>query len=271
MVNWKEWNAIIILKGAVIGVANIIPGVSGGTLAVVLGIYDNLVGAIGDLFTTSKRRKENFIFLSQIAFGAVLAIFIISSLMDYVYTNHICPTVYFFIGLIIGSIPSILRQHTDMRPTFANIFFFGVGVLAILSLSAITTAESTEITGNGDLILLFFAGVAAAAAMIVPGFSGSFVLLAMGVYWELIDAVQAFDLTVLVLPAIGGIIGIVGVSKIIGAAIRKYPSKVYYLILGLIVASIWELYPGIPENGQLIISIISLACGIIISLMLSKR
>ena len=239
-------------KGAVIGVANIIPGVSGGTLAVVLGIYDQLVAAISTLFAWGDMsRKDTVLFLAQLAAGACTSIFLLSSVMDYLYTSHMHPTVFFFIGLIIGSIPSVLKQHTDMRPSASNVALLAVGLLAILSLSLVgvgDTGEAESPSGAG-MTLLFVAGVAGAAAMIVPGFSGSFVLVAMGVYWTLIDAVQALDIVTLLPAVVGGLVGIVVVSKGLDRLLKAYPSQFYYCILGLIIASIYELYPGIPPGA----------------------
>ncbi len=259
-------------KGAVIGVANIIPGVSGGTLAVVLGIYDQLVAAISTLFAWGDMsRKDTVLFLAQLAAGACTSIFLLSSVMDYLYTSHMHPTVFFFIGLIIGSIPSVLRQHTDMRPSSSNVALLAIGVLAILSLSLVgagDTGEAESASGAG-MALLFVAGVAGAAAMIVPGFSGSFVLVAMGVYWTLIDAVQALDIVTLLPAVIGGLVGIVVVSKGLDRLLKAYPSQFYYCILGLIIASIYELYPGIPSGAAAAGCAIAAISGAVISYAMS--
>lgn len=259
-------------KGAVIGIANIIPGVSGGTLAVVLGIYDQLVSAISSLFAfDGDTRRETVIFLAHLALGACSSIFILSSVMDYLYSTHMHPTVFFFIGLILGSIPTVVRQHTDMRPSASNIALLAIGIVAILSLSLATTGdagESGDATGAG-VALLFVAGVAGAAAMIVPGFSGSFVLVAMGVYWTLIDAVQAFDVITLLPAVAGGIIGIAVVSKGLDRLLKSYPSQFYYFILGLIIASIYELYPGVPTGAAAAACIVTAVAGAGVSYALS--
>ncbi len=259
-------------KGAIIGVANIIPGVSGGTLAVVLGIYDQLVAAISNLFTLSDMpRKGIVLFLAQLAAGACTSVFLLSNVIDYLYTSHMHPTVFFFIGLIIGSIPSVMRQHTDMRPSASNVALLFIGILAILSLSLVDAGESTEAessTGAG-LALLFVAGVAGAAAMIVPGFSGSFVLVAMGVYWTLIDAVRALDILTLIPSVLGGILGIGVVSKCLDRLLKAYPSQFYYCILGLIVASIYELYPGIPPGVAAAGCAVAAGAGAMISYFMS--
>jgi putative membrane protein len=120
------------------------------------------------------------------------------------------------------------------------------------------------------MALLFVAGIAGAAAMIVPGFSGSFVLVAMGVYWTLIDAVHSLDIVTL-LPAIaGGMLGIVVVSKGLDRLLHAYPSQFYYCILGLIIASIYELYPGVPSSDMSLLGcVLAAVTGFIISSLLS--
>jgi len=261
----------LTIKGAVIGVANIIPGVSGGTLAVVLGIYDRLVSAIGNFFLDTENRRDNLSFLIQLALGALIAIFLLSNLMDYLYNHHEYATIFFFIGLIVGSIPTVLRQHTDMRPNIPNITLFLVGVVAILSLELLHVSETGSATGNMELPILFFAGLLSAAAMIVPGFSGSFVLVAIGVYWDLIESVKSLDILPLMFFGVGGLIGLMIVSKAIDKILHLYPSKFYYFILGLVIASIMVLFPGIPiELDVLFLSALTFVAGALISLKLSK-
>jgi len=265
------FHLLYLFKGAIIGVANIIPGVSGGTLAVVLGIYDKLIGAIGNFLTDSNNRRSYTIFLAQIGLGALLAIFLLSNIMDFLYENHKIPTLYFFIGLIIGSIPTVMKQHTDMRLNAPNSLFFIIGFIAVLSLELLNVSEANGGGSDYNIALFFVAGIASAAAMIVPGFSGSFVLVAMGVYWDLIDAVKAFDIVALIPPAIGGLIGIIGISKLINNIIKNHPSKFYYFIMGLIIASIFVLFPGLPSDKEILAaSMATCVFGMLISLKLSK-
>ncbi|HOP08930.1 MAG TPA: DUF368 domain-containing protein [Candidatus Methanofastidiosa archaeon] len=261
----------LVLKGCIIGVANIIPGVSGGTLAVVLGIYDRLISSIGNFLFDKENRRGHVIFLAQVALGAAVAIFLLSNLMNYLYENHEYATIFFFMGLIVGSIPTVLKQHTDMRPNMPNILLFIIGFLAILSLELINVSEGGTATGSSEVPLLFVAGILSAAAMIVPGFSGSFVLVAIGVYWELIDAVKSLDIVPLISFGIGALIGILVVSKALEKILRRYPSKFYYFILGLVIASIFVIFPGVPADAVVLAkSLASLCAGALISIKLSK-
>jgi putative membrane protein len=261
---------LLFFKGVVMGIANIIPGVSGGTIAVVLGIYDQLIAAISGMFRTRANRTAHVVFLAHVAGGALLAVVVLATLMDFLYEQYMYPTVFFFMGLIIGSIPMIYRQHTQMRPTFVHAACLLAGIISVIALSLLAPDSGTQVTGNGGMALLFVAGIIAAAAMIVPGFSGSFVLVAMGVYWRLIDAVNHLDIVTLIPPVIGGVVGIVFVSRGIEVVLRRYPTKFYYFIIGLLIASVWKLYPGLPSGTLVIVSALTLVVGAVIARSLAE-
>ncbi|OQY35958.1 MAG: hypothetical protein B6229_10970 [Spirochaetaceae bacterium 4572_7] len=179
----------LVLKGMTIGVANVIPGVSGGTFAFIFGIYDKLTEAIGNFFTNSKKRKEYFFFLLFIIGGAVLGILLFSRvlgfLLDY---NQISRqiTYAFFIGLIGGSIPFIYNSHSDMKPTFSRVSVAIVGIILILLTVFINSdggsVQELNHTNPLRLIWLFFCGLFSGGSMIVPGFSGSALLVSLGEY-----------------------------------------------------------------------------------------
>ena len=259
----------IVAKGMLMGIANIIPGVSGGTIAVVLGLYDRIICSLSSLLSFSSEKKECIRFLLPLFAGALISVFFLSSLIDHVYSEYMYQTLFFFMGLVIGSIPLVVSHHTDSRVTFSNIFWVSCGIAAITAVSLADTS-STASSGVG-VIYMAAAGVFSAAAMIVPGFSGAFVLVAMGVYWELISAVERLDIIALAPVAFGGAIGIVVVTKIIEKVLKSHPAQFYSFILGLMVASVCDLYPGFP--GGLVASFSSLAsaaAGIAISYNLGR-
>ncbi|RZN46145.1 DUF368 domain-containing protein [archaeon] len=260
----------LLVKGMVMGIANIIPGVSGGTLAVVLGIYDQLIGAISGVFRTRQDRGKNVLFLAHVAGGALIAITALATVIDFLYESYTYPTVYFFIGLIMGSIPVVYRQHTQMRPSPVHAAYLLAGVVSVIALTLLAPDNGAAVSGNDGIVLLFIAGIAGAAAMIVPGFSGSFVLVVMGVYWRLIDAVNQFDVVTLIPPILGGIVGIVFVSHGIEIVLKRYPTKFYYFIIGLLIASVWKLYPGMPHGVMLAASVVTLIAGALMAIRLSE-
>ncbi len=245
----------LMVKGGIIGVANIIPGVSGGTMAVVLGIYEQLIEAIGNFVTDKEKRKEYILFLAKIGIGAVVAIGVLSWLMDFLLTHYPQYTYLFFIGLIAGSIPSIYNVHDDMKPTAGAIISFIAGMALILSFALLfpEVEKSKDINfeyqltmASGGLLLL--GGILAGGSMIVPGISGSFMLVLLGQYQVVIKAIKEFNVVLLGIIAVGAGAGVWGFAKLIDVLLKKFPKETFYFILGLVVASLYPIYPGLPEQ-----------------------
>ncbi|MGL4991823.1 MAG: DUF368 domain-containing protein [Paraclostridium sp.] len=263
-----------ILKGMVIGISNIIPGVSGGTMAVVLGIYDKLIGAINGFF---KDIKKNIVFLGSIGLGAILGIVLFSKLLTYLLDKNngfMEATHFFFIGLIIGSLPIIYKKATEKKVEKKNYIFFIIAFIIVFIMSIMGDSESSQtVIREFSLaagIKLGIAGFVAAAAMILPGVSGSFILLLMGIYSTVVTAVSEMNIVLLIPVAIGVILGILTMTKLIEALFKRYPQTAYFTILGLIVGSIVAIYPG-GFGSNMLISIISGIVGFAIAFMLGKK
>ncbi len=251
-------NLILFLKGMVVGVANIIPGVSGGTMAVVLGIYEQLIDAIGNFFGNRAKRRTYLTFLLKLGLGAVVAILALSWVMDYLLTYHRIYTYLFFIGLIAGSIPSIYKTHPDMKLNGASVltFLFGAVLIAfftVLSHRLEKPADPGEIAFVLTLwsaLKLIFAGFLSGGSMIVPGISRSFMLVLLGVYDVIIRAVKTLQIAPLAFLGIGIALGIWAFAKVIDVLLQHYPKETFYFILGLVVASLFSIFPGIPATAS---------------------
>ena len=283
----------IFLIGVAMGVANIIPGVSGGTIAVVFGIYEQLMEALGNILTDKAKRWQYLKFLIILFSGALISIISLARLLSWSFENYPLPTVYFFLGLIIGSIPVVIKSHPDMRPEFKRIISFLAGLIAVIILALMQhksggEASGVEILSLGvsDYIYFIFSGTIAASAMIIPGVSGSFILILLGVYWIVLDALSGLTSTlldsgftpemiekisILGFLLIGIIIGIFICSKIMSWALKNYPSITMYLILGLIVGSIYQIFPGFTTDFQGLLAVITLVIGTIISLKFGEE
>lgn len=249
--------AILFIKGMVIGMANIIPGVSGGTLAVVLGIYGKLIEAISNFFSKPEKRKAYAIFLATVFLGAGSAIMLLANLMTYLLANHYQLTVFAFMGLIAGGIPAIWLAHPDMKTNGSRLasFIIGAAIVIIPSILDIETQETAAANSSAVLEFslagyggLLFAGFMAGGGMIVPGISGSFILVLMGQYAVILSAVERFAVVPLMFVAVGTATGILVFSKIIETALKKSPAGTYYFILGLVTASLWVIFPGMPSS-----------------------
>ncbi len=242
-----------ILKGAVIGVANIIPGVSGGTMAVSLGIYDSLIHCITHFV---KEFKKSIRFLIPILLGVVLGIGVLSFLITYMFATIPVQTNFLFIGLIIGGLPMIfgkLKATGEKINTFhffALLAFFAVVIIFATIQPGIVPATALTFSA-GNAFKLLAVGIIASATMVIPGVSGSMVMMLLGYYESIIaglktfiEALLSFDMAGIlaglgfIIPfGIGVLIGIAGIAKLIELVFMKAPNYAYCAIIGLILAS----------------------------------
>lgn len=238
---------LYIIFGVIIGVANIIPGVSGGTMAVVLNIYDKLIDSVSNF---RKDFKKSIMFLLPIGIGAVLGIVAFSKLIEFLLTNYPLATNFFFIGLILGSIPMIFKRATEdrFRPSsLVPFLLFLIGMLVLSSFSdGAMSGEVVSQLSAGIFIKLLVCSAIAAAAMILPGVSGSMVMVILGTYNTVLTAISSMNILMLVPVGIGVLIGIVGGAKVIDLCLKKFPQATFFAILGLILGSI---YPLIANAG----------------------
>lgn len=241
----------LILKGIVIGIANIIPGVSGGTLAVVLGVYDKLTEAIGNFLLASNKQKLEYIkFLAQIAIGTVIGVLLFAKLVEFSVINYPKITAGVFTLLIIPSIPYITKGED--KKNIKNILFFIIGasfaglfVFADLKYGSKSTVGQLDVNiTSGYLLKLFMCGGVAAGAMIVPGISGSMLLLMLGEYYNILGFINKMFESILPLAVFGaGVgVGLVVIAKIINYLLEKYRSNTLFFITGIIVVSIVQIW-----------------------------
>ena len=261
---------INILKGAVFGGANAIPGVSGGTMAVLMGIYDKIIYSVTGLF---KDFKKNFFFLAQIGFGAVLGlgafIFIIPFLMETVPL----PTNFFFMGLVLGAGPMLYRKASETKISPINIVFFIISLAIVVIMGVMREPSSQGLTPS--TFVYFISGFVAAATMILPGVSGSFVLLLLGMYKPILDGIKALDFGIILPVGIGILAGFVIMTKSIEKMFKTMPQTTYCIILGLVLGSIVGLYNEIPGgftfNMSGVIAVLTFGIGLAISLFMGSK
>ena len=260
-----------IIAGIIIGVANIIPGVSGGTMAVVLGVYDRLIDSIS---LNLKKLKQNWLFLLTILGGAGVGILLFAKLLTYLFENYNVPTQFFFIGLIVGSIPLVWKktiEHKEFQTI--NLIPFIVTFGAMLAMSIIKEGENTIETELSPMlfVVLILNSAFAAISMIIPGISGSFILKALGQYETVLAAIDRLDIIILIPVGIGVIIGIIGGAKLISILLKKFHQGVYAAILGLVIGSVFVIYPmDFRFNLLGFIAIIALALGVGITILMDR-
>ena len=255
-------NLLLIVKGFILGIANIIPGVSGGTLAMTMGIYEDIIKSISSILKTPKKSLKLLLYLG---IGAALSILILSKLLNYTLTNYAFATTLFFIGLIVGGFPLLLKKAKGHKVSLGYLLSFLSTTSLVIILRLLQTSENTVSLNNISLftmIILLLVGMLAASTMVIPGVSGSFVLLLIGFYKPILNTISnitkfnllGHNLLILVPFGIGVLLGIVITAKVIEYLLKKYEIYTYYGIYGFILSSILVLIlnvynkaTGIPE------------------------
>ncbi|MEE2967403.1 MAG: DUF368 domain-containing protein [Verrucomicrobiota bacterium] len=239
------------LKGGAMGAANVIPGVSGGTVAFITGIYERLINAIKSLDLNAIRLllklkfsdfavRADFRFLITVIIGALISVLSLARLLDFFFVHYPVMTWSFFFGLIVASIFGVGKMINVWNITAIISMLMGVGI-------AVCILFVPHSTGSTDYFYLILCGVAAISSMIVPGVSGSFVLLVMGNYELVLKAINEWNFSVLVPFMIGCIIGLVSLSHLISWVFRRYRNVTLSLITGFIIGSLLLIWPWKQE------------------------
>lgn len=263
-----------LLQGMVVGIANIIPGVSGGTMMVAMGLYDKLIHAITHL---KSEFKESLKLLVPIFLGAGIAIVALSRLFEFLLENYPIPTNFAFCGLIAGSLPFIFKKvkghSVSVGRAVCFIIFFAIVIL--MAVMGETSGNAADVSfGLINVVKLLLVGIIAAATMVIPGVSGSMMLMLLGYYDTILktinnfmDALVAFDMQdilvqcgILIPFGIGVILGIFLIAKIIEFIFSKAEIHAYYAIIGLILASPIAILLKTDWSG---FSILTLVIGLI--------
>ena len=261
-----------LYRGFFMGISDLIPGVSGGTIAFILGIYDELLVSISGFFSRDWKKYIGFLFPLVLGIGITLLLF--SRLIEYLLKNYHGPTQFFFLGLIIGVLPFIAKQ-AGVKKNF-NVGHFVLILIvgaALASLAFIKPVDSTVITSltASNAIGLFLAGWAGSMAMLLPGISGSFILLLLGVYSTAIGALSNLNLPIIAVIGAGVIVGFIVSSKAISYLLAHFTYVTFAVIIGLIIGSVFVIYPGIPEDGTfLVMSILTFFIGLLVASLFSS-
>lgn len=255
---------ILVLKGIAMGAANVVPGVSGGTLALITGIFERLINAIKSFnikaakLLFSFRLKEfakhtDLYFLIAVFAGIAIAIVSLARLFDFLFTNYPVYIWAYFFGLVLASVYFVGKTVEKWNTSVIITFLIGTAVAIIVSVLNPATEDSST-------LYLLLCGVVAICSMILPGLSGSFVLILMGNYQlVMIDAVNERDLGILIPVGIGAAVGLLAFSHVLSWVFKKYRDQTISLLTGFILGSVSILWPWqkmnymVDEAGGLVI------------------
>lgn len=264
-----------IIKGIVIGVAMLIPGVSGGTMAIILGVYDDLIHSISSFF---KDIKKNAIFLATVGIGGIIGLLAFSRVIDLALDHFRYPMVYLFIGAIAGGIPVLYKKARIERFHVTDWFWFTIGVVIILVMAFYqgTIVNLANSTGILQFAFLFVAGIFIAVALVLPGLSTSFMLYAIGLYEITLSAldIKNPNFSYLIPVGLGAVFGVIATTKLLERAMEKKPKPTYMLILGFVAGSVADIVikEGLPSGFiNIVFSIATLVLGFIIMRILSEK
>lgn len=261
---------IHVIKGIFIGISTLIPGMGGGTTALVLGVYHKMIKACSSFFDDI---KANFFFLSKLAFGALIGFILVSKFMGSLMDNYYFPIIYLFIGMIFGSVPFIYKKTIVKEKSYKDLIFLLIGFsfLFLISLSKSSIVDFSTLSGWINYLFLFVAGFITAVAFVLPGMSTSAFLLTLGLYELTIEAINKLQIDYLISLCLGIFIGTILILKLVEKCFEKHPRKTYLLILGFVLGSLIEIYPGLPQGFDILLSILSFILGFFIILFVSKR
>ena len=285
-----------LLNGLAFGVTETVPGVSGGTIAIILGFYDELIGAINNFRKEPKRYLK---ILLPILAGVIVGFIAFSGVMHYLLTYHTLPTMTFFVGLIVGIIPIIFRKVKEPSGGLKSgrVAMIGLPALLVIVLAGLKGVEirdPVDVIAAIDfpyMLFLVLAGAIAAMALVIPGISGSFVLLLIGIYPLAMYSISTVRLLitepsgelvtdickVLVPLGIGIIIGGLTMCRIIEGLLEKHYTVAYSIILGLLLGSVYALLRQqlLAQSGMeavtVVIAVITCAAGCLLSYNLGKK
>lgn len=274
------------IKGMAIGIANAIPGVSGGTIAFVLGIYEKLTYSISSFPTALiklrwKDLAESLKILIPVFLGVIISIFLFLNIINRLFLSFPIPTKIFFVGLVLGSFPFVTKTVEKYNLKVFIAFFLGAFIMSVFVYFNINTPAG-ETTYSGDFsflygIKLFFCGIAAAIAMVIPGISGSLLLLILGEYenisYFVSNLFSNFDnIYPLIFLGIGVVIGIFAISKLITILIQKYRAILFGFVLGILIVSFLSLWPNITSLSvpMLAATVLSMCLGFLVAIIMEK-
>ena len=256
--NGESMNFIFLfLKSIVIGFFMLVPGISGGSIAILLNIYDDLLLSLNNIFKTF---KSSFTFLAVATVGGLFGLFLSSYVLTFFINNFYFEIIYLFLGLMLSYSFTLLKK-VERKFIFKNILLILIGIICGWLLTKIPVGF---LQFQSKYVNLLLVGIFLAVALILPGISVSYVLLVFSMYNELLFAIQQFDIVYLL--EIGGalIVGILLVAKVLNYLLVNKKMIVENIIVGFIFSSIWLILPKITGEKELVYAVIFMSLGMIL-------
>ncbi len=288
----KWWH--VLARAMAVGGTMTVPGASGGTMAMILGIYEELIESMGSLpgllaecircgndGCARRRLWDCLRFLALFSLGALAGMALLAKGVLSLLERYPMAVSYFFLGAVAGGIPLICRQAQVKKITWQALFWPLAGLLMVYGLAALPeglftaglpgAASSPGVPSFRALLFQFLGGCILAVALILPGISVSQMLLMLGLYEPVMEAVRSLRFASLLPLGLGAVLCTLLVTRLLGSAMQRRPQPTYLLILGFVLGSLGELYPGLPEGWNLLFAPLAAVAGYQLLSRLSRR
>lgn len=265
----QSWGKIFC-KAAVVGGTMTVPGASGGTMAMLLGIYEELIEAVGGIFG---HFRQSLCFLALFCAGALAGMALLARGVLSLLERYPVVVSYFFLGAVAGGIPLICRRAGVKKMTWQALFWPLAGLFVVYGLAALPQGlfAAGSSGSSADFLRQFLGGCILAVALILPGVSVSQLLLMLGLYEPVMAAVSRLRFAPLIPLGLGAVLCTLLVTRLLGNALERHPQPTYLLILGFVLGSLGELYPGLPSGWELLFAPLAAAAGYQLLSRLSRR
>lgn len=245
---------LLILKGFIIGSSMSVPGVSGGTMAILLGIYDKLISSISNFL---KDFKNNLIFLMKFCIGAAVGIGSLAFVIKWLLEKFPLPVSFFFLGAVIGGIPALYKKTKVSKFKISSALYFLIGLVGVIAIGFLPTGNFDIGTGTGlaHYLMVLVTGIIIALALVLPGISTSHMLLVLGMYDSMLLAITEFNVFYIGILGISTLIGVFLITKPIEWTMNKFPHQTYWMIIGFVLGSTSEIFrdkilPAVPDQAD---------------------
>lgn len=262
---------VTLLKGAWVGGTMTVPGVSGGTMAIIMGMYDDLISSVSSFF---KNPKKHGLFLLAFSAGGVCGLILFARMMSVLLKDPVwgIPLGFFFVGAVAAGVPVLVRESKVKKINVKAIVCIIIGMILVMGIAripqgSIAVGGDSGITG---ILMQFFCGIIIALALVLPGISASQMLYMFGIYDQIMNNVATFNFLPLIPIVLGLVAGILISTKIIERLINEFPRETYMVILGFVIASVYEIFPDLKELIQWR-SVLLLVAGFVVITLISSR
>lgn len=259
------------LKGLIIGIGAIAPGISGGSIAVTLGVYEKITDAIANLFYILKNFKKKAWDYLPLVLGGIAGVLGFSRVISFLFDHYELEVKYLFIGLMAGTFPSLQKQADShgFRYKYLIPFVLAMGATVFISILDDPGAGAVTSSRPGILLLILY-GAIVGFGTIIPGISASFILMYLGAYQVLMKGLANLDMLILLPVGVGFILSILGFAKLINLLFKKAYGYTYYAIFGFTIGSVISIFPGIGFSWNYLLCVLLLVLGFAFSYWLNK-